>query len=325
MNSDLPQKILEYIKKNQQATVKEMVDYFEVSKQALYRHLPKMIKTGELEKIGKAPKVFYIIGRKKASLESFKVKDEIKSIINEKFLTISPTGEKLYGWSGFVFWCKKTNNDPLQASDDYVKTLKKYDHYKKDGFIDGMEKFRNTFPDDLFLDEVYYLDFYSIERFGKTKLGQLLLYGKQSGNKKIIKEIIQETKHKILELVDKRRINAVGFIPWTVKREIQFMREFENGLMVSLPRIKIEKVRTDVIVPQKTLAKLLDRIENASQTMVVTEKNSYEKILLIDDAVGSGATLNEVARQIKKKGIAKKVIGLAITGSFKGFDIISEV
>lgn len=49
-------------------------------------------------------------------------------------------------------------------------------------------------------------------------------------------------------------------------------------------------------------------------------------VLLIDDAVGSGATLNEVASQIKQRGIASgKVIGLAIAGSLKGFDVISEV
>lgn len=43
------------------------------------------------------------------------------------------------------------------------------------------------------------------------------------------------------------------------------------------------------------------------------------------DAIGSGATLNEIACQIKSKNIAKKVVGLSITGSFQGFDIISEV
>jgi len=53
---------------------------------------------------------------------------------------------------------------------------------------------------------------------------------------------------------------------------------------------------------------------------------SYKNILLIDDAVGSGSTLNETAGQIKRKGICKgQVIGLTITGSFKGFDVISEV
>jgi predicted amidophosphoribosyltransferase len=58
---------------------------------------------------------------------------------------------------------------------------------------------------------------------------------------------------------------------------------------------------------------------------VVDEKGVYNRILLIDDAVGSGATLNETAAQIKEKGIAKEVIGFSITGSFKGFDVISEV
>jgi len=48
--------------------------------------------------------------------------------------------------------------------------------------------------------------------------------------------------------------------------------------------------------------------------------------LLIDDAIGSGATLNEIALQIKNRGIVNgKIIGLAITGSIKGFDVISEV
>ena len=52
----------------------------------------------------------------------------------------------------------------------------------------------------------------------------------------------------------------------------------------------------------------------------------YNNILLIDDAVGSGSTINETAKKIKQKGICKgRVIGLAITGSFKGFDVISEV
>ena len=59
---------------------------------------------------------------------------------------------------------------------------------------------------------------------------------------------------------------------------------------------------------------------------MVEGKVVFNNILLIDDAVGFGATLNETAGQIKSKGICiKKIIRLAITGSFKGFDIISEV
>ncbi len=103
------------------------------------------------------------------------------------------------------------------------------------------------------------------------------------------------------------------------------MHELEEGLKLNTGRIKIEKIKTEIIVPQKTLSKINDRIENAEKTIILTENRKYKNILLIDDAVGSGATLNETAKQIKEKKIAKKVIGIAITGSFKGFDVISEV
>ena len=205
-----------------------------------------------------------------------------------------------------------------------MKTLNKYSKYKKNGLIDGKSKFKSTFK-NVFLDYIFYLDFYSIERFGKTKLGQLLLYGKQSGNKKIIKKVVEIVRPKIEKIIKQYKIDAVGFIPWTVKREVQFMRELEKNLKLNKKSISISKVKTEIIVPQKTLSKLNDRIENAGRTIILTETGKYNNILLIDDAVGSGATLNEVAKQIKNKKIAKKVIGLSLTGSFKGFEVISEV
>ena len=49
-----------------------------------------------------------------------------------------------------------------------------------------------------------------------------------------------------------------------------------------------------------------------------------QSVLIIDDACGSGATINEVAKKLKNLN-AKKVYGYSIVGSYKGFDIISEV
>ena len=104
------------------------------------------------------------------------------------------------------------------------------------------------------------------------------------------------------------------------------MRVLEKGLKENSRKVSIVKIKTTVAVPQKTLNKLEDRIENAKKTLIVEENSIFNNILLIDDAVGSGATLNETARKIKEKKICKgKIIGLAITGSFKGFDVISEV
>jgi len=103
------------------------------------------------------------------------------------------------------------------------------------------------------------------------------------------------------------------------------MKEIEKNLNLSLPTISLVKIKTEISVPQKTLSKLEDRVENAEKTIVVNEKKSYKIILLIDDALGSGSTLNEVAKKIKSQKITQNIIGLAITGSFSGFEIISEV
>jgi len=78
-------------------------------------------------------------------------------------------------------------------------------------------------------------------------------------------------------------------------------------------------------VPQKSLTKLDERIRNAENTFAVTEQRIFKHLVLIDDAVGSGSTLNQIAGKIKNKGISSKVTGLAVVGSFKGFDVVTDV
>ena len=317
-------KISKYISKNKQSTASELVDYLGISRQALFEHhLSKMLSEGLLTKIGTPPKVFYMLKENKEKQNVDLGKDATK-YINDNYLIITPRGEKLDGLDGFIFWCEK-NNLPIQkTAGEYIKTNKKYQAYNKGRLIDGIVKFKSSF-DKVYLDKIYYFDFYSIERFGKTKLGQMLLYGKQSGNRQLIKDIVEMVKPALDKLLSRYDFDAVAYIPWTVKREVQFMKLLQKQFNLPLKVIQIDKVKTEIIVPQKTLSKIADRIINAAQTLVARENQQYGTVLLIDDAVGSGATLNEVAHQLKEKRIAKKVIGLAITGSFKGFDVISEV
>jgi predicted amidophosphoribosyltransferase len=80
-------------------------------------------------------------------------------------------------------------------------------------------------------------------------------------------------------------------------------------------------------VAQKTLEKLEQRIVNARETIFVKDiVLPFKNILLIDDAVGSGASLNETAKKLKPLlPPSGKIFGFAITGSYKGFDVIREV
>lgn len=320
------EKIIKYIRKNGQASGSELADFLELSDRAVRKQLAALLEKDALYKVGKPPKVFYLLKDKKPQKDSNKdVDKKIKAAIDEKYLLITPAGKRLEGFDGFKYWCSHQNLPLDKTAHEYIKTAKKYDAFKKNGVMDGMVKIKNTFNQE-FLDKLFYLNFYSIERFGKTRLGQLLLYAKQSQDKKLMKELIVEIKPKVDMLINKFKIDGIGYIPPTVKREVQLMKVLERGLKENIRPVKITKLKTEIIVPQKTLNKLSDRIENAKNTFVVEENSKFNNILLLDDAVGSGATINEIAGKIKQKNICQgKIIGLAITGSFKGFDVISEV
>ena len=318
---------MRYIASKRQASVHELVDYLDISRMAVSRQLANLVAEGRLIKVGKPPKVFYSLAKGNEKIKNIVevVDSNVEKIIENNFLIITPDGQRREGMTGFVYWCEKTKQSVGKTAKEYVDSFRKFDAFKKNGLIDGMKKFKATF-EGVFLNKVFYVDFYSIERFGKTKLGQLLLYAKQSQDKKLMKELTVEVKPKVDYLVDKYGIDGIGFIPPTVKRQVQFMKELEKNLHENVKKISIVKVKTEIVVPQKTLNKLEDRIENARNTIVVDDMGKYNNILLIDDAVGSGATLNETARQMREKNMCKgKIIGLSITGSFKGFDVISEV
>jgi phosphoribosylpyrophosphate synthetase len=240
-------------------------------------------------------------------------------------LFITAFGKQLIGWDGFTNWCSERKQDIAKMSKLYIKTINKYAGFKKDGLVDGINKITDTF-NDVALDGVFYLDFYSIEIFGKTKLGQLLLFAKQSQDIVLMNQLIDSIKPTILDVIIKFNIEGVAFIPPTVKREYQLMKQIQKRLNLDIRIIKLVKIKTPVIVPQKTLNKLEDRIINARETIVVDDNSKYKNILIVDDAIGSGSTLNEVAKKIRQKGICDgKIVGLAITGSSNGFDVISEV
>lgn len=317
-------KIIEIISTEDGVSAKTLKDRLSISKQRVHVLLRELVTADKIYKQGKPPRVFYHL-KTIASPEELNIADASEDLLQKKFLLIDPRGNLATGIQGFARWCEQRNLPVLKTLEEYVKTLDKYKvYYDEDGIIDGTNKLKNTKELKLCIDQQFYVDFYAIERFGKTKLGSLLHFGKMSQSKKLIKEIIDLSKEKLETLIKKMKIDAVAYIPPTLKREVQIMRELELGFNVSKPIIGLEKVSGEIIIPQKALSKIKDRIENAQVSILVTDRRKFENILLIDDALGSGATINEVACKLKKYGLAKKVYGFAITGSFKGFEVLSE-
>ena len=65
MTTKTSDKIISFLEKNSPATPKEIVDYLGITKQAVFRHLSRLIKNQIILKNGKPPKVFYFINIKK--------------------------------------------------------------------------------------------------------------------------------------------------------------------------------------------------------------------------------------------------------------------
>ncbi|MBL7159903.1 hypothetical protein ISS85_05480 [Candidatus Microgenomates bacterium] len=322
-------RILSYIRENKKARVEDLRGYLDVSRQLIHRHLSKLLKNNFIIKSGKPPLVFYEIKTRKEKSVASDISITSKEYIDSRYFWVSPTGNILSGFKGFEAWVEsiKQINQLGFLADEYVKTRKKADAYfGSNGLINATKKIDKTLA-SRFINKVFYLDFYSLPKYGKTRLGQLVLYGKQAQKSSLIKIISQEIQPKIKEIVNQYKINAIGFIPATIPRQIQFLKELEKTLKINLPKIDFVKAyRGEIPVAQKTLSKLEQRIENAKSTIFIKDASiKYENVLLIDDAVGSGASLNETAKKIKEEGVAKKVIGFAIVGSYKGFDVIREV
>ena len=317
------------LKESGDLSVKEFVDSLHVSKQAIHVALNQLLEADAVIKYGRTPKTIYRLHPGK----TFDIKDhnitntQTLKYLSKNFLVITEIGKMLEGAEAFGLWCKQRNLPLEKTAEEYIKTKSKYDAYFDDkGFINGKEKLANTKGfSKINLDAIYYLDFYAIEQFGKTRLGTLLHYAKQGQNKFLMKIMVSEIKSRVDTLIKTKSFNAVGFVPPTIRREVQIMKYLETHLKINLPRIKIQKISGIIPVPQKSLGKIEERINNAEHTFAVNETVKYKHLLLIDDAVGSGSTMNQIAGKIKQKGIAKKVTGLAVVGSYKDFDVITDV
>ena len=310
-------------------SVNDIVQELSISSQYVHRILNQLVDNNSIDRIGLPPKTIYRKNeiQTNAAFSKVAIAKDKENFLNENFILITEIGQLLEGLPAFENWCNKRKLPLEKTIDEFILTKDKYNNYlDNNGLISGLDKLKNTKGyETIFLDELLYLDFYAIERFGKTRLGTILHYAKQGQNKMLMKILIQEIKQKIDVIISAYDIDAVAFVPPTIKRETQLMKFLANGLKINLPVIEIMKIGGIIPVPQKSLNKIEERINNAENTFVIKGNVSYKNVLLIDDAVGSGSTLNQISGKIKRKELAKNIIGLAIVGSFKGFDVITDV
>jgi hypothetical protein len=321
------ERLLNLLRSKGQLSMHEIANLLSFSRQYLHRIMQDLEDQKLVKKVGLPPKVYYSLDDNRTSETATLISRDNEVFLNLHFMLINPLGERLSGIEAMRYWCEKQTLPFSKTCLEFIETRSKYlQFFNSRGLIDGLPKLANTKGLDIIaLDQLYYLDFYAIERFGKTRLGMLMHYAKQGQNKSMMKEICTDIQQRISNLIAELQVDAVAFVPPTIPRKIQIMTEMRKHIITGLPNFKIEKIKTPITIPQKALSKLYERVSNAKNTFAIPVQKPVHRLLLIDDAVGSGATMNEIAMQTKKKELAQFVFGVAITGSYKGFDVISEL
>ena len=325
-------RIVEYVTKNRQARVHDLVGFLGLSHVAVHKQLKALVNSGVLQKAGKPPLVFYtLVSKREPSHAKPLLPKAVQSVIDANFLSITPEGKLLYGISGFTYWANlyQKNQPLLHLAQKYVKILEQKKEYTaREGWIDSTVKLKSAFP-KCYVNHLLYQDIYSYPLFGRTKLAKFVMHAKQAENKKIIDQIAILAKPFVERIIKRFDINAVGFIPPTVPRPLQFMDELERKLNLALPKIDLVKIMAgDILVPQKTLAKLEERVINARSSIYLHHiaEPPFSNVLLIDDVAGSGASFNETARKLKGIKIGyNRIIAFALVGNIKGYDVIRQM
>lgn len=323
----IEQKLLNIISKKGATTIDSLVAQLNISRQYAHIIVKKLVEKGVLLKMGTAPHVFYSLNNNIVSSIKSVIPYYKEQFLNEHFLIVDALGNKLQGLNAMQYWCDNQKLPLEKTIDEFITTRKNYlSFYNQEHLIDGLKKLQTTKGiGELGVDELYYLDFYAIERFGKTHLGCLMHYAKQGQNKKLMKTIVSEIKNRVDNFIIQHQVDSILYVPPTIKRKVQIMDYFEKELQLNLPKISIKKINNEIVIPQKALSKLFERVANAKNTFFVPDQKKYNRVLIIDDAIGSGATINEIALKLKANKIAKHIIGMAVTGSYKGFEVISEI
>ena len=150
---------------------------------------------------------------------------------------------------------------------------------------------------------------------------------KQHQNKQQLKSLISLFYRNLEYLLTAFDINTIALIPSSISHKVQILDLVDQLLDPSIPHIPLTKYSSSkILIPQKSLKRPEERIKNAKNTIFIRgEHIDYHTVLLIDDFVGSGATLNETAIKLKTAWV-KKIIGFAFFGNLDlKYEVINEM
>jgi len=295
--------ILNYLKKYPGSTPQTLSAHFKVSRQMIFRHIKNLLSEGLITKNGVSPHVTYSAA---STLPQFS--PEVYTALEQEFLHITPLGKRLEGAPGFLTWCNLYKKAPAPEAALYAQQVTEVLQHP----VNTLARIYENFP-TLYIDELYSLSPYTLPEFGSTRLGTLVRCAKGAQDADLAAELFTAIEPLVRQAVASWDIDAIAFIPPTISRALQLQDVLKNFFNFDQRCINISRLEADKLVPQKYLQIIPHRVSNIRRSMHIEHTEQFRNILLVDDAITSGATMNEVARKLRESGVAGgKIFGIGI-------------
>ncbi len=326
-------KILDLFQKNELLWASEIAEKLGISRVIVHKVLKQILDENKVQKIWKASHTRYkslIYSKNNKQIESYMIIDfKTKKLIDENFYKFDSTWKLLKWFEGFKTWLWEKNFNIEKSVNSYKNLINYIENLENNCWLlDVTEIFKKKF-EKIYMQKVYYAWEYNLIEFGRTKLAEMTFYAKQSQNLNLINQSIDEIIYKLECLVKIEKIDCIAIVPWSIDRKNQLLGKLKKRLeKLNLPFLNIIKYYENGIpIPQKSIKSKTWRIKNAQNTIFVNDKNikNYNKILLIDDFVGSWATLNITAWKLSEQWV-KNIIWFAFVWSMDlKYEVINEI
>lgn len=302
----------------------------------IHKYLKSLSEDGIVIKIWKWTHAKYQIKNRKDTKKlkiwvfSENMKYEDIEIIEKEFWKLDADGKILEWIKWLVARCEDRWLNVQEKSDNFLKIYKYIKSTQNDcHLLDVSEEFAKNIEHKA-MDKLFYADQYKWMEFGRWKLAETTFYAKQSQNIWLMKKSLDLIQNRLFCLIAKIKPDAIAIAPHSIYRKNQLLKHLKyrlNELWIEF--VWLEKYFPNKIpIPQKSLKTREQRIQNARNTIIISNPkiiSKYEKVLLIDDFVWSGATLNETALKLKMNW-TKEVIWFAFVGNTNlSYEVINEI
>lgn len=313
----------------------QIADKLQLSKPTSNKYLALLLQEGAISKQGSWAHIYYYSNQPYANTEKTHSDSQLTTLFNYQevafldsyFFKYASDGRILEWGEWFEFRCKKRNLDPREKFKDFYKMISAIEERRTEYWLlkGDLSRYQDHKQG---MDQLFFFDYYAIAEFGRGKRAEQLFFAKQHQNKNQILNVILFFIRRLSFFIEQGGFDAIALTPPSINRKWQILELLDSLLKTKLPHIHlVKRSASNILIPQKSLRSPNERIENAQKTIYIAETKipQYQKVLLIDDFVGSGATLQETAKKLKWAG-CQQVVGLAFFGNLDlKFEVINEM